>query len=100
MPYDEKVAEILRKGFARCRGVEEKKMFGGIAFMYRKHMCAGVIDDVIVIRVGPGAYEAALSEPHAEVFDRQSVQRLVTGSHRPEQQSPLSLQLLPVFRQH
>ena len=69
MAYDEKVAELLRKAFKRRRGVEEKNMFGGVAFMYRRYMCAGVIDDMIVIRVGPDEYENALSEPHTRPMD-------------------------------
>lgn len=35
MAYDEGVAERLRELFARHPGVTEKKMFGGLAFMYR-----------------------------------------------------------------
>lgn len=37
--------------------------------MYRSYMCAGVIDDMIVIRVGPDEYEKALSEPHTRPMD-------------------------------
>ena len=64
MAYDEKVAERLSKVFGEHKGVVEKKMFGGIAFMYKDHMCGGVIDDLLMVRVGPDEYEKVLSEAH------------------------------------
>lgn len=69
MAYDEKVAERLGKFFAEHRGVEEKKMFGGIAYMYRNHMCVGVINDMLMVRIGPEQYEKALSEKHVRPMD-------------------------------
>jgi TfoX/Sxy family transcriptional regulator of competence genes len=69
MAYDEEVAARIRDGLATHRAVEEKKMFGGIAFMLRGHMCIGVIDDELMVRVGPDAYEDALSRPHAREMD-------------------------------
>jgi len=66
MAYDEKVAERLSKVFGEHKSVVEKKMFGGIAFMYRDHMCVGVIDDLLMVRVGPEQYENALSETYVK----------------------------------
>jgi len=69
MPYDEGVAERIRELFADRHDVEEKKMFGGIAFMLRGHMCVGVVHDVLMARVGPDQYETALKQPHARKMD-------------------------------
>lgn len=69
MAYDEKLAARVRGALAGRRGVAEKKMFGGVAFMLRGHMCCGVTKDDLVIRVGPRRYEEALAHPHARPMD-------------------------------
>lgn len=69
MAYDEGVAERLREVLADTPALVEKKMFGGIAFMHAGNMCCGVADDVLMARVGPDAYEEALSKPHAREMD-------------------------------
>ena len=69
MAYDEGIAERLRKLFARRPGVTEKKMFGGLAFMYRDHMLVGIIGESLMARVGPDAYAAALRRPFAQEMD-------------------------------
>jgi len=69
MAYDEGIAERLRELFARHPGVTEKKMFGGLAFMYRDHMLVGIIGESLMARVGPDAYAAALRRPFAQEMD-------------------------------
>lgn len=44
-------------------------MFGGIAFMLNKNMSCGVINDLLMARVGPDRYEACLSLPHVRPID-------------------------------
>jgi TfoX/Sxy family transcriptional regulator of competence genes len=69
MAYDERVAERVRKALGDSGELTEKRMFGGIAYMFRGNMCCGVIGDRLMVRVGPGGYEAALSRPHAKPMD-------------------------------
>jgi hypothetical protein len=69
MGYDEGVAQRLREALAHRDDVVEKKMFGGLAFMVAGHMCCGVVDDTLMARVGPDAYEQALARPEARVMD-------------------------------
>lgn len=69
MAYDEGVAERLRELFARHPGVTEKKMFGGMAFMYRGHMLVGIIGESLMARVGPDEYAAALSRTFVREMD-------------------------------
>lgn len=69
MTYDDGLAYRIREILADRPGVAEKEMFGGIAFMLDGNMCCGVIDDKLMARVGPDAYDAALEEPHARPMD-------------------------------
>lgn len=69
MAVDEAVAERVRGALKGKRGIEEKRMFGGIAFMVRGHMCIGVIRNVLMARVGADAYDEALAEAHAREMD-------------------------------
>ncbi len=57
--------EALRRGL----DIREKHMFGGLAFMLNNKMACGVIADELMVRVGPDAYQAALSQPHARPMD-------------------------------
>lgn len=68
MAFDERVAERLRGLFAPVP-VAEKRMFGGVAFMVRGNMCAGVVGSELMLRVGPQAYEECLRLPHAKPMD-------------------------------
>jgi hypothetical protein len=65
MAYDEGLAQRLREIFADRYKVEEKRMFGGIAFMPRGHMCCAIVGDTLMLRSGPDHYTAALRRPHA-----------------------------------
>lgn len=69
MAFDEKVADRVRGSLARRRGVTEKWMFGGLAFMVHSNMCCGVLGDDLVVRVGAEAHDAALARPHTRVMD-------------------------------
>lgn len=65
MPHDEDLAERVRTSLSRRRGITEKRMFGGIAFLAGGHMFAGAPPRRdLMVRVGPDACEAVLREPH------------------------------------
>ena len=49
--------------------VAEMHMFGGVAFLLQGNMCCGVIQNRLMLRVGPEQYEASLSKPHANKMD-------------------------------
>ena len=44
-------------------------MFGGTAFMVNGHMSCGVIEDNLMVRVGPERYEKALKRAHTRKMD-------------------------------
>ncbi len=69
MAYDQALADRVRKTIAGKTGWVAKEMFGGIGFMLHGNMACGVIDDNLIVRAGPEAYESSLEEPHARVFD-------------------------------
>lgn len=69
MAFDEKLAGRIRAIFTGRKDASEKKMFGGIAFMLNGNMCCGVINDLLMARVGADRYEAALSLPHTRPMD-------------------------------
>lgn len=69
MSYDEGLAQRIREALQERQDITEKKMFGGIAFMLGGNMCAGVVDDELMARVGPDQYQEALRRPHAREMD-------------------------------
>lgn len=69
MHYNEKLAERVRAALSGQRDVVEKRMFGGLAFMLRGHMCCGVVGDDLMVRVGAEAHAKAIREPHARPMD-------------------------------
>ncbi len=69
MAFDEGLAERIRDVLRDRREISERKMFGGLAFMYRGHMFVGVLGDTLMARVGPVRYAEALREPAAREMD-------------------------------
>jgi TfoX N-terminal domain len=50
MAYRERLAERIRDYFKLRKGVEEKRMFGGLCFMLNGHMCCGIEKDRLIER--------------------------------------------------
>ena len=69
MAYSEKLAQRIRVVLQDELGVREQKMFGGLCFMLRGNMCCGVMQDKLMLRVGPEQYAAALEQPNAHKMD-------------------------------
>lgn len=44
-------------------------MFGGLAFMARGHMCCGLVENKLMVRVNPDDYDRLLNEPGAQPMD-------------------------------
>ena len=69
MAYDEGLAQRLRELLSDEPMVDEKKMFGGLAFIVRGNMCCGVLHDELIVRVGPERYADAIKQSHSREFD-------------------------------
>jgi TfoX/Sxy family transcriptional regulator of competence genes len=69
MAFNEKLADRIRESLSEVRGVKEKKMFGGIAFMVKDKMCVGVDKDDLMLRCDPAETDALLTKKGARIFD-------------------------------
>jgi len=69
MAYDEGTAERVREVVQSQRGISERRMFGGLAFMANGHMFVEMLGGTLMARVGPAAYAAALAKPHVREMD-------------------------------
>lgn len=70
MPYDDQLAARVRAALARHGDAREREMLGGLMFYVGERMCAGVINDQLVLRLSPEAAAEALArnriDPDAE----------------------------------
>ena len=69
MAYEEGLAARIREALGPREGLEEVKMFGGLAFMHRGNMLCGVTKDRLMVRVGAENYDAALGKEGARPMD-------------------------------
>jgi hypothetical protein len=69
MAYNPVLANRLRELLAAKRGITEREMFGGIAFLSRGYMFVGIVGDTLMARVGPAYYDKALARKHVRVMD-------------------------------
>jgi TfoX/Sxy family transcriptional regulator of competence genes len=69
MAFDEGLAERIRGVLDARSDVDERKMFGGIAFLVAGNMACGVMRDDLMVRMEPDAAAALESEPGARRFD-------------------------------
>jgi hypothetical protein len=69
MAYDVALAARVRKVLAPRADLVEKHMFGGVCFMVRGHMCCGVADASLMVRLDPAEADALADEPHVRPMD-------------------------------
>jgi hypothetical protein len=69
MAYDEALAQRVRETLRLRRGITERKMFGGIAFMLRRHMFVGISEQSLMARVGPQYHERAMAKAGVREMD-------------------------------
>jgi len=60
MAYNEYLADRVRDALRKTPNVEEKKMFGGLAFMVNDKMCVTICNDRMMFRVDPELHEELL----------------------------------------
>ena len=69
MAFDEHLAKRIHGLVVTCKGLSEKQMFGGLAFLLNGNMSCGIHRDELIVRIDPAATDSALSEPGTRVFD-------------------------------
>ena len=88
--YDEAVAEQIRKLLARKRGVTEKKMFGGLAFLVNGNMAVAASGQGgLLVRVDPEESDSLVASTNAETMEMRGRQmpgwlRVEAGDDLPE----------------
>lgn len=69
MPYNETLANKIRKALSQQKNVEEKKMMGGLTFMVNGKMCVGILGDDLMARIDPEIHETALQKKGCREMD-------------------------------
>ena len=70
MPHDEDLANRIRELLADEDGVDEQRMFGGLAFLVGGHMAVAASGrGGLMVRVDPEQADELLEKPHAEPFE-------------------------------
>jgi TfoX/Sxy family transcriptional regulator of competence genes len=67
--YDEQLVDRVRERLHGTTGVVELKMFGGWGVTICGNMAVGVMDDDLIVRVGPDGFEDALARKGVRPFD-------------------------------
>ena len=52
MAFDENLAARIRQALGRKKGIEEKKMFGGVGLLLNGNVLVGVWKDSLIVRLG------------------------------------------------
>lgn len=68
MAYNEELASLMRLDLTDHHPVVEKRMFGGLCFMYRGNMLCGIHPKGAMYRVGKDNLDAALNIQGAEIM--------------------------------
>lgn len=69
MPFDEQLTERARAALTDVTDLQERKMFGGLAFLVSGHMACGIVGDELMLRLGAEGADAALDEPNVRPMD-------------------------------
>jgi len=70
MPYDESLERRIRRFFdAKRIKHDAKRMMGGLCFMVNGKMCVGVEKSRLMARIGPDAYDGALTRKGCRPMD-------------------------------
>ena len=70
MAYNEELALCIRATLKPLsKNIEEKRMFGGLAFMYKGKMSCGVVKDDLMIRIVEEKYETGLKSNDTREMD-------------------------------
>ena len=67
MAYDEDLAGRTRELLAELTDFDERKMFGGLAFMVNTHMACGIVGDDLMVRVGKDNHDGAINAGATEM---------------------------------
>jgi TfoX/Sxy family transcriptional regulator of competence genes len=69
MAFDEALAARIRQKLTGIRGVEEKKMMGGLTFMLHDKMCLGIVKDELMCRIDPEIHDEVIKKKGCRTMD-------------------------------
>ena len=69
MAFDEQLANRIRQIVGSRKEITERKMFGGLAFLFRGRMCCGIVGSDLMVRVADDEFEVVMRSPHARPMD-------------------------------
>lgn len=69
MAYDQQLAHRIRQVFGSRRDIAERRMFGGLCFLFRGRLCCGIVGSDLMVRVSRDECEAIVRKPHVRPWD-------------------------------
>jgi len=69
MAYNEQLANRIRQAFDTRSDITERKMFGGLAFLYRGRMCCGIVGSDLMVRIPDDESDAVMRGRHVRPMD-------------------------------
>ena len=69
MGFDQDLVDRVRRILGKIDGVSEKKMFGGLCFLVKGNMALGLVNEDLMVRVGPESYQKMLAQPSVRKMD-------------------------------
>lgn len=69
MAYSEELAFRIRHRLEHIPNIEEKRMMGGLVFMYNDKMCLGIVKDDMMCRVDPAIHDELVEKPGCRTMD-------------------------------
>ena len=70
MAYDEELADRIRELVGAGPGIDEKRMFGGLAFLVGGNMAVAASGQGgLMVRVNPEETDELVAKPHARPFE-------------------------------
>jgi hypothetical protein len=69
MAYDEQLANRIREAFGTRNDITERKMFGGLTFLYRGRMCCGIVGRDLMVRIPDDEFDAVVRRRHVRPMD-------------------------------
>ena len=69
MAYNEQLADRIRERLSEFPNMEEKRMMGGLTFMYNGKMCVGIFKDELMCRIDPSLHEEMVEKNDCRTMD-------------------------------
>ena len=79
MAYDETLAARVRDALVGRETIVERKMFGGLGFLYHGNMCTGVRGDALIVTARRPGRRGARRTARAPVLERRRSPATMTG---------------------